>query len=471
MRIVGREEEQMDLQEYYDEDRPEFLVVYGRRRIGKTYLIREFFGDRFCFHATGLSKAPKSEQLREFNYALNKYGDGDFPVAGDWFTAFHQLRKLIEKSAIAGKKVIFLDEMPWMDTHKSRFISGLESFWNGWASGRPDILLIVCGSSTAWITKKLFRNTGGLYNRVTRRMYLRPFTLKECEEFFDAKGIVYSRQQMVESYMIFGGVPYYLNLMEKRFGLPQNVDLLCFSENGALRGEFDELYASLFENPERHIRIIEAIAKKARGLSREEIVKYAGVADGGGLTKALDELARSDFVRKYYAYGKKERDVLYQLCDPFTLFFLKFMRGNPVVDENYWTHNINSGGRNAWNGYAFEQVCLAHITQIKRKLGILGVSTRVASWRSKETVPGAQIDLVIERGDRVINLCEIKYADKEYEITKDYDEKLRRKRWAFEETLKSGKALHTTLITLYGVKRNKYRFSVQSEVLMDDLFA
>jgi AAA+ ATPase superfamily predicted ATPase len=468
--IIGREKEQRDLREYMEAKQPDFLVVYGRRRVGKTFLIREYFDGSFCFHTTGLASKDKNEQLFEFNKSLNKYGTEKFDLATSWQESFHQLEYLISKSPEKGKKVIFIDEMPWMDTHKSGFLTGLESFWNGWASGRKDILLIACGSATSWITNKLFRNRGGLYNRVTKRMYLRPFTLSECEAFYKYRKIMLSRQQMVESYMIFGGIPYYLSLFDKDLSLPQNVDKLCFKAGGVLQGEYDSLYSSLFEHPDKHIKIIETLSKKRKGLTRAEIIANSGLTNSGALTKALAELEDCDFIRKYYSYGKISRDAIYQLIDFYSLFHLNIILENRGRDDNFWVNNLQSGARNAWSGYAFEQVCLAHIDRIKYKLGIAGVSTSIFSWLSKNSSPGAQIDLVIDRRDGVVNLCEMKYSNSEYTITKKYDGELRNKRQAFRSETKTRQSIHTTFVTTYGLTRNEYWGDIQSEVTMSDLF-
>jgi AAA+ ATPase superfamily predicted ATPase len=472
MEIIGRESEQELLRGYYETNEPEFLVVSGRRRVGKTFLIREFFDDDFCFFVTGLAKGSKSEQLANFNKALNEYGKKEFPVAGDWLDAFAQLKSLVQTSNIRGKKVIFLDEMPWMDTHRSGFITGLEAFWNGWASGRPDILLIVCGSAAAWVSKKLFKNTGGLYNRVTQRMLIKPFTLGECERYFNARGIVYSRLQMVESHMIFGGIPFYLRQMRKELSFTQNVDRLCFADDAPLKNEFYEMYHSLFKRPQHYIRVVEAINSLGRGLSRDEIANATKLS-GGGLSAILNDLELSGFIRRYQSYGKIERDSLYQLVDPFSLFFLRFMRGVGIAhDKDFWTNTENTGERNSWKGYAFERVCLAHVAQIKRKLGISGVSTNVYSWLKADGDPRFQIDLVIERRDGVFNICEMKYSIKEYELAESYSEKLRKRLWAFSDIVGENKAVHTTFITTYGLKHNKYWAElVQSEVIMADLFA
>jgi hypothetical protein len=331
-------------------------------------------------------------------------------------------------------------------------------------------MLIVCGSATSWMINNLIKNRGGLHNRVTRRMYIEPFTLGECEAYYKANHIVMNRYQMLECYMILGGVPYYLSLLDKSNSLAQNIDALCFSPNGSMREEFSSLYASLFRNAENHIKIVEALGRKTKGLTREEIIAATKLPPGGNLTKTLEELEQCGFIRSYHAFGKKERDKLFQLVDFFSLFHLNFIRDNKYNDDRFWTNSIENARHRAWSGYAFEQVCLANIRQIKERLGIAGVLTDVSSWRSQESSPGAQIDLLIDRNDNVINLCEMKYSVAEFVIDKKYDETLRNKKAAFIRETKTRKAIHQTMVTTYGVKRNEYSGQVQSEVRMEDLF-
>jgi len=469
MEIIGRKEEQRLLKEYYNAAQPHFLVVYGRRRVGKTFLVREMFRDQFCFYFTAYANTTKKQQLFRFNVALRQYGEKDYPVAADWFEAFDQLREVIEQSKVGGKKVVFIDEMPWMDTRKSGFLTALEGFWNGWASGRAEILLIACGSATSWITKKLFRNRGGLHNRVTRRLYLEPFSLKECGDFFRSKGIHYNRTQILDAYMVFGGIPYYLDLMNGALSVPGNIDALCFQKNGSLTDEYQALYGSLFERPERYIHIVETLAQKTKGLTRNEIVKAAKITDGGGLTTVLSELEQCGFIRKYNEYKKKSKDAVFQLIDPFTLFSLKYMQGD-TTDERYWSNNLQSSSRNAWKGYAFEMVCLWHIRQIKRKLGISGVSTNIYTWRSKHSEPQVQIDLAIDRRDGVTNLCEIKYVSEAFVISEKYSDVLRIRSAAFQEETHTANALHTTFISVYGLSEKGYHSGVISEIDLNDLF-
>jgi len=470
MDIIGRKKEINDLKSYYNSGRPELIAIYGRRRVGKTFLVDTLFGEEFSFRVTGMSNVTRKDQLKNFNISLKKYSGKSYTDADDWIDAFQQLADYLENNDHGKRQVIFIDELPWFDTHKSKFLMALEHFWNSWASRRHDIFLIVCGSATSWIVNKLINNKGGLHNRVTRQIRLDPYTLAECEEYFKANNIKINRHQILESYMIFGGIPYYLSLFDKRESFVQNVNRLCFTSDGQLKNEFDRLYASLFSDYERHVEIIKVLNKKSSGMTREEIIKESGLSDGGNASKVLEELELSGFLRKYHAFNRKSKGAVYQLVDFFSLFHIKFLAGENGNDETFWLKYSNTSAHNAWSGYAYELVCLTHIRQIKRALGISGIGTNEASWKSSTSQEGAQIDLVIDRADSVINLCEIKYSNSEFFIDKNYDKVLRNKRNAFLTETKTRKAIHQTMITTYGLAQNEYWDSVQSEIKMDDLF-
>ena len=469
MKIIGRYREQADFQRFLELEQPEFVVVYGRRRVGKTFLIKEMFNQKFAFYVTGLANADKQEQLENFNVSLGYYAGAPYPQASLWMEAFRQLIHLLENSKKRGKKVVFIDEMPWLDTPKSDFLTGLEYFWNGWASSRPDILLIVCGSATSWITNKLLRNKGGLHNRVTRRMFISPFTLKECEDYFAEKKMGYTKRDVVETYMAFGGIPFYFNMFQKGKSVAQNIDLLCFDENAPLKNEFEILFSSLFKRPQLHFQIVNFLAKKKKGQRREDVANHIGNS-GGGLTTVLEELEQCGFIKSYYSYKKKSKDKLFQLIDPFVLFHYSFIKENNNMASDYWLNMLGSATYRNWAGHAFESVCLSHIKQIKAALGIAAVSTNIANWRSKNAESGAEIDLLIDRRDNIVNICEIKYSEKEFTIDKSCSGNLLNKRATFTEETKIRKAVHLTMITTYGVKHNEYRGNIQSEVTMVDLF-
>ena len=470
MKIAGRILEQKTFQSLFISTTSEFVAVYGRRRVGKTFLVRETFKDKFTFYHTGIANANLQTQLQNFNATLQKFGQIPYPKVTNWFDAFGQLIHLLESSKQRGKKVVFLDELPWMDTSRSNFVSALEHFWNSWAVSRNDILLIVCGSATSWMINKLIKNRGGLHNRITRKMLIEPFSLGECEEFYKMNNMVLSRHQMVESYMIFGGIPFYLSLMDKGLSLSQNIDIMCFTKQGGLSDEFNNLYSSLFKHSENHIKIVSELCKKNKGLTRTEIISSTKLPDGGGLSKTLEELEQCGFINKYNAFEKKSKNVMYRLVDFYTLFYINFIQNNKYNDDHFWTNFTENAKHRAWSGYAYEQVCMLHVKQIKHALGISGVLTKIASWQSINSNDGAQIDLLIDRNDGIINICEIKFSNAEFTITKQYDLTLRNKKAVFVSETKSRKAIHLSMITTYGVKQNEYWGNIQSEIKMDDLF-
>jgi uncharacterized protein len=469
IKIIGRLNEQTELQRYFHSNSSEFVAVYGRRRVGKTYLIREYFNNTFDFCLTGLANAGMNSQLINFQFAIREAGFTDAPIAKNWLYAFQQLIGMLEKSTNQ-RKVIFLDELPWMDTAKSDFMSALEHFWNGWASGRSDIVLIVCGSSTSWMMNKLLNNKGGLHNRITQRLPLRPFTLRECKQFLQSAAISWEAYQITECYMIFGGIPYYWSLLRKGLSLAQNVDNLFFRESGALRNEFANLYAALFRNSNKYTQLAEVMSKKSKGLTRDELIKSGKEKSGGGLSKMLEDLENCGFIRSYLSIGKKSRDRIYQLTDFYTLFYFHFLKSIPAIADNHWSTMIDTPQHRSWSGYAFEQVCLAHIPQIRQSLGITGVYCNYATWRGKGSENGAQIDLLIDRNDSVINVCEIKYSIHLFTIDKKYAENLRNKIGVFKEETKTPKSVFLTFITTFGVKQNEYSGMVQNEVILKDLF-
>jgi hypothetical protein len=344
-------------------------------------------------------------------------------------------------------------------------------FWNSFASARGDVLFIVCGSATSWITRKLFRNRGGLHNRVTGKIHLHPFDLYECETYLKAKGIALSRYDIVEAYMIFGGVPYYLKYFEGKYSLSGNVDNIVFGEGAPLKEEFNELYASLFKHSELYTEVVAALSRKMRGMTRDELIEATGHKNGGTLTKILEDLELSGFIRKYHAFPNKVNGALYQLVDSFSLFHFAFIQKARPTDDRYWTNMRDTPRLNAWRGYAFELVCLRHIEQIRRGLGIDGVLISISSWRSRHSETGAQIDLVIERGDNVINLCEMKFSRHEYSIDKGDEKNLRNKLAVFAQESKTRKTLHLTMVTTYGLKQNAHSGIVNSQITMDALFA
>ena len=469
--IIGRDKEIKALQEYMSSGNAEFIAVYGRRRVGKTFLIRELLGKEFTFEVSGTINGKKSEQMFNFIQALRRYGYDRTDIPTDWNQAFGILQQMLEDKVECQRCIIFIDELPCFDTTKSDFIRAFDHFWNGWAAHHHNIKLIVCGSATSWMVDNIIDNHGGLHNRITHEMHLRPFTLAETENYFKEYGFEWNRLSILQTYMVLGGVPYYYSLLDKKNSLAQNIDRLFFGEDGEMRREHDRLFKSLFASPDSYLSIIKVLSENKQGLSRDEIANKAKLSNNGRLSKMLTNLKNCDFIRSFNVKEKKIKSnaQFYQLTDLFTLFHYTFAQ-KTTTDEHYWSNMIGTNRMNSWLGLAFERVCLLHIPQIKTTLGIDRIHTEYYSWRSKHSQPAAQIDLIIERADNLVNVCEVKYSEFPYSITKTEETRLRNRIGSFQEETQTRGGLHLTFITTFGVKKNMYSDCVRNEVTMDDLF-
>ena len=476
--IIGRNTEIEELMQLYRRNRPEFVAVYGRRRVGKTYLIKELFKDKMAFYHTGMSPLDADEanilqdQLKSFYNSLVRYGLEPTEHPKTWLDAFFLLEKLLESQDPKQRQVVFIDELPWMDTPRSRFLSAFEHFWNGWGSGRDNLMLIVCGSATSWMEDNLINNHGGLYGRLTYEIKLSPFTLSECEAYFKAMDLRLMRYDIIQAYMAVGGIPYYLSFFRKGLSLGQNIDLLFFARNAKLKNEFDRLFSSLFSRPANYKKIINLLATRHSGFTRDEIAAATGIQNGGGFSKMLAALEASDFIVRYVPFGRSKREEHYKLVDSFCLFHAQFLANGDITDPEFWEKNQNAQRLSAWKGIAFEEVCLSHIQQIKNALGIGAITSTESAWslRGDDETEGTQIDLLIDRADRVVNLCEMKFYKEEFAIDKAYDKKLRHRTQTLIDNLPKNRNVHLTLITTYGLAYNEYFGQIQKLVTMDDLF-
>ena len=479
--IIGREQEITRLESYIKSGKSEFVAVYGRRRVGKTFLVKELFEGQFAFRVTGKDNVSTKEQLDSFCYSLCDQFGIDATVE-NWMEAFRLLQKLLEKSP-KSKKIIFFDELPWFDTLRSDFISSFEHFWNDWAAYRNDIKLIACGSATTWMLNNVINSRGGLHNRVTHNMLLSPFSLHEVEEYFKSQGFYYERPEILECYMAVGGVAYYLSLFENDKSVAQNIEQLCFTHGGELVGEFDRLFRSLFKNSNGYVSIVEALRAKNKGMTRLEIIEATNLPNNGKLTRMLAELEQCDFVRSFSPFGKKKKEVMYQLIDPFTLFYFKFIQGKGSFLDGYWVKMQSTAEYESWCGYAFEVVCLHHINQIVRALGIDGCINVPCSWSYRPSASvmsdadadddlkhGTQIDLLIDRSDKSISVCEMKYCSGEYEISRTYNEHLMRRMNIFKKVTKTKKTIVPIFITPFGLYNNMYSRKISRQVTGNDLF-
>lgn len=472
--LIGRKKYIEELEAAYKSSKPEMLALIGRRRVGKTYLVRQIYGERLDFELTGLQYGDTKRQLQNFLFAMEEY----FPEyklespPSDWMTAFNELSKAIKKRNKEQKVVIFLDELPWLSTARSGFISALGFFWNSRAS-KQNIVVIICGSAASWMIKKIINNRGGLHNRITRLLYMYPFSLAETESYCQAKQIKLNRFQLLQLYMTMGGIPMYLDLLKPGLSAVQNIQEICFSETGYLRNEFDRLFASLFDNFEKHVSIVRTLGSKRKGLTRQEIIDQTKLSNGGGLTSVLEELEKSGFITAYGGYKKKRREVLYRLTDFYSHFYLTFLEKTGKSSMVEFTGLSDLPAWKTWSGYAFENICLAHISQIKKALGIRGIASSTATFfaKPKDGLPGAQIDLLIDRSDQTINICEAKFSQGQYELTKKAADNLQVKQDVFRYHTKSKKHLFSTLITTYGVVDNVHKLNhIDQVVTMEDMF-
>lgn len=474
-RLVGRHDEMSRLERCMERQEAQLIVVQGRHRVGKTFLIQQFFKSGFDFKFTGEYKASRASQLENFVLELNRRTHKKNEAPKNWKEAFEMLRAYLSTLPEGEKHVIFFDEMPWMDTPRSGFLSAFEYFWNDFGSAMDDLVFIVCGSATAWISENIERNKGGLFNRKTCSLFLQPFCLRETEEYLQMIGINWPEYDIAQCYMILGGIPYYLSFLNPDETLNENVDDLLFRKNAELADEFDNLFRTLFSNSEDYELIVSLLSQKRYGMTLAEISRKGKMPLNGNLSAKVQHLIQSGFVRANPFFGQKKKDVRYQLADYFSLFYFRFARENYAKDEHFWSRMTDNPARTAWAGLAYELLCRDHLHQIRQKLSIAGVLTETSFWQTRvedavSEPDGAQIDLVIDRRDHVISLCEIKYSMHEFEIDKAYDLKLRNKIEAFRRETGTTKTLQLVMITTYGIKKNKYSNLVSGQVTMEDLF-
>lgn len=473
--IIGREEEKKILSQALQSREAELIAVYGRRRIGKTFLIRNYYRQQIVFELTGIHNANLKDQLRNFSLALQvSLGIAITPAPpSNWIDAFHLLSNHLGTTIRKEPVVILFDELPWICTPKSGFLQAFGHWWNTWASRNPLVKVVICGSAASWIIRNIINDRGGLHNRVTQRIRLLPFTLAETERFLHHHGVKLDRYQVLQLYMAMGGIPPYLKQVKKGESAAQTLDKLCFTKNGMLKNEFDDLYQSLFTHAENHEAVVRALSKKAKGMSRAEIIRACNFTTGGWTTELFDELEQSGFISQYIPFDRTVRDTLYKLSDEYTLFYLKFIEGARATGAGTWLRLSKAPSYTSWCGFAFEAVCLRHVDTIKQALGIAGVYTEASAWRYTPGAgeKGAQVDLLLDRADHCINLCEMKFSAEEFVIDKRYAAEINNKVSVFKEQTKTKKTIFPTMITTYGTRRNEhYVGRIAGEVVMDDLF-
>jgi AAA+ ATPase superfamily predicted ATPase len=473
--LIGRENEIQILTDALQSNQAELIAVYGRRRVGKTYLIRQFYADRMLFEFTGMKESSLATQLENFVLSISTALNLETEIAppNNWLQAFHILIRLLEKRLSSKKQVIFLDEFPWIDTPRSNFLAAFDHFWNSWASKQNNLVIVICGSAASWMIQNIVSNKGGLHNRLTRRIRLLPFSLYETKVFLQHHKVQLDHYQLLQLYMTTGGIPHYLKEVKIGESATQAIDRLCFTNDGILRDEFKNLYIALFDKADRHINIVKALANKRSGMNRNEIMETCHLSSGGSVTKVLDELLESGFILNYIPFNKNTKDTIYKLSDEYSIFYLKFIENSKATGAGTWQTKSTSASYKSWSSLAFENICLKHIPLIKKKLGISGIYTEQSVWRfsPKDKSDGTQIDLLIDRQDNCINLCEIKFSIHPFVVSKKYSETLNAKKMIFLEQNTSKKSVFITLISTFGAKINEHFVStVQNQVTMEALF-
>lgn len=470
--IIGRDAEIGKLKALSGSPRSEFVALYGRRRVGKTFLINQVFKNQFAFKMTGVIEGTLKDQFTAFSDAMEEFGYDMPEKPKDWMTAFVMLKNAMKKTVKSDERyIIFIDELPALDAENSNVAGAVGYFWNSWASLQDNVVLIICGSATSWMITNVIDSKGGLHDRLTEEMPIHPFTLHEVKEYLNEHQFVWNRQMALQIYMVFGGIPYYLSLLDNSESLVQNIDRLFFSRDTKMRREFRRLFNTLYKHPDRYIDIVKALSKSRHGMTREQLATVLKCANNGHLGNKLEALVHCDLIRKNIVREKeiKSKDAIYQLCDFFSLFYLTFV-DRAEIETEYWSHHINTPAVNTWMGLAYERICMAHIPQIKRALRIDGISTLNYSWRSKTAKPAVQIDLIIERADKIVNVCEVKYSQDEYELDKEEYEKINRRRNTFIKETGLRHASWLTMITTEGLAKGMYSGMIQNVVTMDDLF-
>jgi AAA+ ATPase superfamily predicted ATPase len=470
--FIGRTDEIITLKSLLDFEQSDLVAIIGRRRIGKTYLVKNVFKNQFAFHITGVKNADKMTMLQAFVGKIEELSKSKYPliVPDNWMEAFRMLKNYLTSIKGSKKKIVFLDEFPWMDSHKSGFLSAFEFFWNDWAVDQ-NIIVIVCGSSTSWMLTNVVNNNAGLHNRITKYIRLEPFTLRETQQFLQAKGIKLPHYDMIQLYMALGGVPYYLNEVHKGESPTQSIDRILFSEKSSLKNEFQNLYRALFDQYEKYELVVKILSMKQKGLTRQEIIEATKISNGGGLTRILTELEECSFIKSYHPFGKEKKDVIYRLIDEYSLFYFQFNPDKKTIGS--FIQMSNTPKFKSWAGFAFESLCIKHIQPIKQALGISGIYATHSSYYAKATGEdaGFQIDMLIDRNDNAINICEMKFYATEYELTKKEAEKLRIRRELFRTKTNTRKYLINTLITTFGIKTNEYSVGTLDKVLqMEAMF-
>jgi AAA+ ATPase superfamily predicted ATPase len=480
--VIGREEELNTISRLYESERSEFLAIYGRRRVGKSFLIEEALGEKISFMAVGIYQkidpdnlekveSYRQKQLSHFYNSLIEYGlsKAGNPAPTSWMEALELLKKLLQRKR-ARRKVIFIDELPWLAGPQSaELLEELGHFWNSWARKRKDIFLIVCGSATSWMVDNVMRDYGGLYGRITESIFLKPFTLEECERYWAKRGLHLSRYEIALTYMVIGGVPYYMDSIRPDRTMADNINAIYFDKDKA-RQEFKDVYTGLYSSSEIYIHVIRELGKRFYGMTRDELLKAIGKKGGGSFSDILENLIDSGIIRSYTLYGSPRKQTVYQLVDFFTLFYLRFVENS---DFTSWRSVQRSKPFYTWAGNTFELLVLEHMPQLANALRIKEYATPF-SWRgvTPDNV-GVQIDLIIPAtAERAEYICEMKFSEGKYTLSGDDVEEIGRQISAVRNSKihKLSHSIYVALVTSFGATESMHKIHVNDIVTLDSLF-
>ena len=471
MAIIGRREEIRELEKCEKSKKSELVCVYGRRRVGKTYLVEQSFANLFAFRATGVESGNTRTQLKSFYQRLVEAGDTERRVPQDWFEAFSRLERILAaeniRRSIHGKRIVFFDEFPWFATPRSDFLEAFGEFWNRCGTAQGDFLFIICGSATSWIIKNILEDTGSLYNRVTSQIFLRPFSLRETELYMESRVFGWSRRQIVECQMIFGGLPYFFDLLNPDESLTWNINALIFKPHALLRHESKKLLEATLKKSPAYNDILKCLSSHYYGMQKNACFASLDISQGT-FSRAVEDLIKCGYVHESVDRYSKGHPLRLQLIDPFLLFHYNFLEKGYSETTRFEDFKSDTGRYNNWRGHAFEILCMYHIDHIKNALGISGVRTNSYAWVSEKNE--AQIDLVLDRDDGIVNICEEKYTDTAFAVSAEYEERLLKKMDIYRAETKTKKALKIVMICTENLAGTANTEHITRVLTLDDLF-
>ena len=460
--IIGRKDEEEHLLWRLSHDEGQFIAVYGRRGTGKTFFVEELLGERIDLTVTGIPGGSRKDELHNFSRELSARSGQKFPFTRSWMDAFRQLRSFIETRKEQESIIVFLDELQWMDTPKSRFLTMLGHFWNSYGNWVRNFRLIIASSDPGWMIQKVFGDPGELYGRIVCRLWLRPFTLRETEELLQRRGFHLDRRETLLAHMLTGGVPYFLTMLDPKESLAENTERLFFSPDAPLCAECESVLSSLSAvsegSPGR--RILELLAQNDRGLRIEEITKALKPEPEDIIQDALQGLEESGLTRVYGSFRKRKHGAVHCLSDSSLLFCLRFVRGCAGTPPR---SRSDAGERRTWMNAAFAISCLRHMNEIREAAGISRILVSICVWQ-----PEGRPVLVFDRGDRAVSICEIEYSESPLSAAECLPH-LQRLMEQFRAETRTKKALKPVMIAPYGIDGITDGWEVQC-VTLDDLF-